>query len=77
MITFNEKTMQNLEAEIPKLASGATKQAYLEALATGSSVVKVIENQLIEYFADGTFTVLKNLEAPTKVEAGSTVRLSA
>lgn len=76
MTNLNEEALQLLEQEIPKLAQGATKQAYVEALASGNSVIKVVKNQLVEYFADGTFKVLKNMQPSIKVETGSTVRLS-
>lgn len=77
MTTLNEKTMQTLENEIPKLAEGAAKQAYLQALATGSSVIRIVNNQLVETFADGSFKVIKQLIEPTKVKPGSKVRLQA
>jgi hypothetical protein len=45
MKTLNEKAMRALENSIPELASGAVKQAYVRALAAGSSVIEVIGNQ--------------------------------
>lgn len=77
MTTLDEKSMQVLENEIPNLAEGATKQAYVQALASGSSVVKTKGNQLVEVFSDGSICVLKELKASKKVDVGSTVRLQA
>lgn len=77
MTTLDEKSMQALEKEIPALAEGATKQAYVKALASGSSVIKTKGNQLVEIFSDGSTRVLKELKATRKVEIGSTVRLQA
>jgi hypothetical protein len=37
---MNEATISYLEEYIPELAEAATKQAYWQALATGSSVLK-------------------------------------
>lgn len=77
MQILDEKSMQALEREIPNLAEGATKQAYVKALASGSSVVKTKGNQLVEIFSDGSTRVLKELKASKKVDIGSTVRLQA
>ena len=75
MVLIDEKTMSIIEQEIPKLAKGATRQAYVQALAAGSSVVKVVEGKLVKAYADGSVEVLKKLKDPVKVEIGSTVRL--
>lgn len=75
MKTLDEKSMQALEEKIPALAEGAIQQAYLHALATGDSVVEVLDGQLVESRADGSFQVLKKLPAPTQVKPGSKIRL--
>lgn len=77
MTSLDEKSMRALEKEIPGLAEGATKQAYVKALASGSSVIKAEGNQLVEIFSDGSTRVLKELKASKKVDVGSIVRLQA
>lgn len=77
MNILDEKTMEALESKIPKLAEGAVKQAYVQALVTSGSVLEAVDGQLVETYADGTVKVLKNLPPPTKVELGKKVRLQA
>lgn len=77
MKKLNEQAMQALESKIPKLAEGAVKQAYVQALAAGSSVIEVANGQLVESYPDGSFKVLKDMVAPTRVKPGSKVRLQA
>ncbi len=77
MKELNEKAMRVLESSIPELASGAVRQAYVRALASGSTVVEVINGQLVESRPDGTRKVLKQLPPPIHVQPGSRRRVRA
>jgi hypothetical protein len=59
---LTEKEIQNLEKEIPNLADTAFRQAYFNALSSGSSVLIVENNELIEVFPDGSKKVIKKNE---------------
>lgn len=50
----NEKVIDYLEQQIPELAAAATKIAYRQALASGSSVLISENGELVEVFPDGT-----------------------
>ncbi len=57
----NEKVIDYLEKYIPEMAQAAVKQAYWQALSSGSSVL-VSENGIInEVFPDGTVKFVKNI----------------
>jgi hypothetical protein len=66
----SESTIVFLEKNIPELASGACKQAYARALASGSSVLEVRDGLLVESYPDGSVHVLKTLHAIKKVRIG-------
>lgn len=59
---IDDKAIDYLEQHIPELAEAATKQAYWQALASGSSVLIAEGNALIEVFPDGTRQFIKNIE---------------
>ena len=75
-MSMTEESMRFLEEHIPDLADAAVKQAYWQALATGSSVLVSEEDALVEIFSDGTRKVLKQLEPQTAVTAGQRLELS-
>jgi hypothetical protein len=54
-----EKNMRFLEEQIPDLAEAAIKQAYWQALASGSNVLECENGFLVEIHPDGTRKVLK------------------
>jgi hypothetical protein len=66
----NEKVINYLEEQIPELAELAIKQAYWQALASGSSVLAVKDNILIEVFPDGSKKIIKQLEPAMRVKPG-------
>jgi len=66
----DEKSMQFLEDHIPELADAAFKQAYWQALAAGSSVLKVANGCIVEVFPDGTRRVIKQIGEPIPVTPG-------
>ena len=43
-----QKELDFLESHIPTLANSATRKAYLDTLASGLSVTKVIKNKIYE-----------------------------
>jgi hypothetical protein len=75
-MSMTEESMRFLEEHIPDLADAAVKQAYWQALATGSSVLVSEDGVLIEIFPDGTRKVLKQLEPQTAVTLGQRMELS-
>jgi len=75
-MNMTEESMRFLEEHIPDLADAAVKQAYWQALATGSSVLVSEEGALVEIFPDGTRKVLKQLEPQTAVTVGQRLELS-
>jgi hypothetical protein len=75
-MNMTEESMRFLEEHIPDLADAAVKQAYWQALATGSSVLVSEEGALAEIFPDGTRKVLKQLEPQTAVKLGHRMELS-
>ena len=58
---INDKVIDYLEQHIPELADVATKQAYWQALASGSSVLIVENGKIIEIFPDGTKKTIKTI----------------
>lgn len=67
---MDEKTILFLEEHIPELADVAFKQAYWQALAEGSKVLKVENNCLVEVSPDGSPKMIKELPAQIKVTPG-------
>lgn len=75
-MTLTEESMRFLEEHIPDLADAAVKQAYWQALATGSSVLVFEDGELVEIFPDGTRKMVKHLEPQTSVLVGQRLELS-
>lgn len=67
---MDEETISFLEAHIPELADSAFKQAYWQALAEGSKVLKVEKGHLIEISPDGSTKVLKKLPPQMQMTPG-------
>ena len=67
---MNEKTIEYLEEHIPELAEAATKQAYWQALASGSSVLISDNGVIKEMFPDGTFQIIEKNAPFVKVKKG-------
>ena len=76
MNTLDEKSMQKLESSIPKLARGAVKEAYIRALAAGSTVIEAVDGFLVESHPDGSRKVLRTLAPATVVGPGRRKRRS-
>lgn len=57
----NEQSMQFLEDHISDLADAAFTQAYWQALASGSCVLKVEQGEIVEVFSDGSRKLIKQI----------------
>lgn len=75
-MNINEASMRFLEENIPELADAAIKQAYWQALASGSSVLVCENDVLVETFPDGSRKVLKQLTKQTTAMIGQRIELS-
>jgi len=69
-MSLNEESMCFLEEQIPDLAEAAFKQAYWEALNSGSSVLEYADGALVEVFPDGSRKILKTLPSQVKAKPG-------
>ena len=70
-----EKSIEYLEKHIPEMAEAAVKQAYWQALASGSSVL-VSENDVInEVFPDGTVKFIKKIAPRIITEKGRVIEI--
>ncbi len=67
---LSEEAMRHLEEQIPELAEAALKQAYWQALASGSSVLVSDNGALYEVFPDNTRKFVKAIEPPVPVPVG-------
>ena len=66
----NEASMKFLEDHIPELADAAFTKAYWQALANGSSVLKVEKGEIIEVFPDGSRKFIKKINPLIPVPLG-------
>ncbi len=64
----NEKVIDYLEQQIPELAAAATKIAYRQALASGSSVLVSENGEIVEVFPDGTRKFIQKTEPHIKAD---------
>jgi hypothetical protein len=76
LMQIDEKAIDYLEQHIPELAESAMKQAYWQALASGSSVLEHENGVIYEVFPDGTRRAVKTVPAPTPVKAGEKKQLT-
>ncbi|MDF3843030.1 hypothetical protein P3W55_15060 [Pseudomonas citronellolis] len=72
---LTEQEIRNLEGEIPAVVVGATRAAYLQALAAGHTVVKVEGRCLVESKADGSTIVIGYVKPRRKVSVGHPIRV--
>lgn len=59
---ISEKALDYLESHIPELALAAIKQAYWQALASGSSVLVSQDGYIMEVFPDGTTQIIEKIK---------------
>ena len=72
---MTDKELDNLEELIPLLAKGAMQKAYLDTLASGNSVLEVIDNAIYEVFADGTKIKVKDVAPCIEVDMSRKIEL--
>ena len=72
---LTEESMSVLEAGIPKLAQGAFQRAHYQALTRSGKVVRAVNGQLVETFADGTETVMRTIHSPVRFTIGAKFKL--
>ncbi|MEA3497794.1 MAG: hypothetical protein U9R16_01925 [Campylobacterota bacterium] len=72
---MKDNELDNLEEFIPLLAKGAMQKAYLDTLASGDSVLEVLDDTIYEVFADGTKTKIKDIAPSLNVEINSKILL--
>jgi len=72
---MKDAEIDNLEEYIPLLAKGAMQKAYLDTLASGDSVLEVIDDTIYEVFADGTKIKIKDIAPSLHVEINSKILL--
>lgn len=70
-----EKTIEDLENEFPRLAAGAFLKAREQTLAAGYSVVEAEAGVVYEVFPNGTRKVVKRIEPPVTMPLGTTILL--
>jgi hypothetical protein len=71
-----EQAIRYLEEHIPELAEVAIKQAYWQALASGSSVLERENGSLVEVFPDGSRKVIKSLPPQTRTKQGQRLEIA-
>ncbi len=71
----NEKEIEYLEKHIPEMAKAAVKQAYWQALGSGSSVLVSDNGTIKEVFPDGTTNITQENGRFTKIEKGRIIKI--
>ncbi len=71
----NERTIEYLEKHIPEMAQAAVKQAYWQALSSGSSVLVAENGAINEVFPDGTIKFVKNIPPSIEMEKGKIIEI--
>ena len=72
---LDDEAIDYLEQFIPELAALATRQAYLQALASGQSVLIAENGQLIEIFPNGTKKLIKEIEHRKTAIVGNKIKI--
>ncbi|MDQ6786663.1 MAG: hypothetical protein M3033_07610 [Acidobacteriota bacterium] len=75
LVEDNEKVIDYLEQQIPELAAAATKIAYRQALASGSSVLISENGEIVEVFPDGTRKFVQKIEPRIKIKKGTIIKI--
>lgn len=72
---MSEEEIQFLEEQIPELAIEAVRQAYLQALASGSSVLIAEDGEIREVFPDGTKRIVEKIAPFVKTQKGRVIKI--
>ena len=65
---LGEAELDYLESLIPHMAGAASRQAFLDSLAAGLSVVVAEDGAMVEVFPDGSRRFIENLPPMVRVE---------
>ncbi len=68
---LTEKEIQNLEEQFPYIAEASARQAYWEALSSGSSVLVVENGDVVEVFPDGRRKIIEKVEPDIFIKKGT------
>jgi hypothetical protein len=71
----SEQTLDYLEQQIPSLSGAAVDVAYVQALASGQTVLVTGKDGLYQAFPDGTRKLVKPLAQPLSVPVGTKVKI--
>lgn len=71
----NEKAIDYLEEHIPEMAEAAVKQAFWQALASGSSVLISDNGTIKEIFPDGTVKIIERNAPFLKTKKGEIIKI--
>jgi hypothetical protein len=72
---LSDDLLSRLEDKIPVMAECAVNTAYINALAAGSSVLEVVDGQLVETTADGQHRLIRQAKPKHKVTLGSVIKV--
>ncbi|MFJ4141687.1 hypothetical protein [Pseudomonas sp. NPDC089734] len=72
---LSEKAIIRLEDQIPSVAEGATRAAYVRALAAGHTVLKVEGTYIVASQADGSTRVVGDAKPRRKVTVGASLKV--
>ncbi|MDP2804508.1 MAG: hypothetical protein Q8O24_01065 [Gallionellaceae bacterium] len=75
-MSTQETAIRYQEEYIPELANAATKQAYWQALAAGSSVLERANDSLVEVSPEGSRKIIKPLPAQTPTYPGQQLKIA-
>ena len=73
---LTEKEIQNLEEQFPYIAKSTARQACFNALSSGSSILTVENNEVVEVFPDGKRQVIKKIEPDIFVKKGTKFQIA-
>lgn len=72
---MSEEEIQYLEEQIPELAKEAVRQPYLQALASGSSVLIAEDGEIREVFPDGTKRTVEKIAPFVEMQKGRIIQI--
>ncbi|MCD5973084.1 hypothetical protein [Pseudomonas quasicaspiana] len=72
---LSDRTIEYLEALIPKQAAAATHTAYVRALAAGNTVLKIEGSYVIASSANGVQEVIGPVKPRRKVIFGEVIKV--
>ena len=75
-MNISEKALNYLENHIPELALAATKQAFWQALASGSSVLISQDGCIVEIFPDGTTKIVEKNKPFVETPSSKIIKLA-